>query len=187
VYLLIPKSQNQLPTHPRIRSLVTPENGAIPGTDCWGADNGAYSGFDPRMFLKMLERLEPEGCRFVCVPDVVGDSAATLELWHIWAPTVLAHGFPPAYVAQDGARTVPVGAAALFIGGTTEWKLSDHARALIRPGRWTHMGRVNSHRRLRLAHSWGVDSVDGSALAWFTDTKLSGYLAASEYRQGVLN
>lgn len=45
--------------------------------------------------------------------------------------------------------------------------------------RWTHMGRVNSLRRIRYAKSIGCDSVDGSALAMFTDTYLEGYCAAA--------
>lgn len=169
---------------------MTPANGAIPGRDVWAADNGAYSGFDADAFLTMLERLNPTGCRFVAAPDVVGDHDATLSLWWRWASLILSYGFPPAFVAQDGARRLPRGVAALFVGGTTEWKLSNHARRLVEDakdrGLWTHMGRVNSHRRLRLARSWGVDSVDGSALSWFTDTKLPDYLAASEYEQGAL-
>ena len=80
---------------------------------------------------------------------------------------------------------MPSDAVALFIGGTTEWKMSDEARRLM-DGRWTHMGRVNSFRRLQLAKSWGVDSVDGTGMSWFTDTKMPSYLLASEYQQGVL-
>lgn len=36
-------------------------------------------------------------------------------------------------------------------------------------GLWVHMGRVNSARRLRIAESWGVDSCDGTFLAFGPD------------------
>lgn len=50
-----------------------------------------------------------------------------------------------------------------------EWKLSETARALSREakarGKWLHMGRVNSLKRLRIAMSFGCDSVDGTLLS----------------------
>ena len=163
-----------------MRTLVTPANGAVPGADVWAADNGAFSGFDAPAFLRMLDRLNPTGCVFVAAPDVVGDHWATLDRWPEWSEVIRAYGFPVAFVAQDGCKQVPDDADALFIGGSTEFKLSDQARSLI-DDRWSHMGRVNSYRRLQLARSWRVDSVDGSSLSWFTDTKLAGYLAHSEH------
>ena len=39
-------------------------------------------------------------------------------------------------------------------------------------GRWCHMGRVNSLRRLRLAAQDGYDSVDGTFLAYGPDKNL---------------
>ena len=43
-------------------------------------------------------------------------------------------------------------------------------QALRRPtrlgGKWVHVGRVNSWRRLDLVASWNVDSVDGTYLAF---------------------
>jgi hypothetical protein len=51
----------------------------------------------------------------------------------------------------------------------TEWKLSRTARALTYEakarGKWVHMGRVNSLRRMRFAHAFGCDSVDGTFIA----------------------
>jgi hypothetical protein len=58
----------------------------------------------------------------------------------------------------------------LFVGGSTEWKLSMGARRCVvraqREGKLTHMGRVNSYRRLSLADGWGVDTADGTFLAF---------------------
>ncbi len=48
-------------------------------------------------------------------------------------------------------------------------KLSEAARLCVEEarlaGKWVHVGRVNSWRRLALVASWNVDSVDGSYLA----------------------
>lgn len=58
----------------------------------------------------------------------------------------------------------------MFIGGSTEWKLSEEAaelgREAKRRGKWLHMGRVNSLTRLRIASHIGCDSVDGSKVAF---------------------
>lgn len=86
-------------------------------------------------------------------------------------PRIRALGFPAALVAQDGLEclTAPWDAFdALFIGGTTEWKLSTHVAALVAEARarckWVHVGRVNSGKRLAWAHSLRADSVDGTQL-----------------------
>jgi hypothetical protein len=128
----------------------------------------------------MLERLPTGGALFVAVPDVVADHQATLRRWKRWRGVV--DRWPAAFVAQDGCLEVPDDADALFIGGSTEWKLSEAARRLI-DDRWCHMGRVNTHRRLRLAKSWGVDSVDGSSMAMFTDTYVASFLEATHHTQ----
>jgi hypothetical protein len=141
----------------------------------WAADNDAFGGFKPGPFLKMLGTLAgTPGCKFVTAPDVVADWASTLVLWDIYRPVIHDCDLPAAIVLQDGADHIPSGADAVFIGGSTEWKLSPEAEALARMakelGRWLHMGRVNSIRRLRRAQDWGCDSVDGSSWARFTDT-----------------
>ena len=72
---------------------------------------------------------------WVAVPDVVGDADATLEqfrAWHMW----LCH-LPLAFVLQDGAERpgrVPwqaPGLAAVFLGGSTRWKLGPEAAGLV--------------------------------------------------------
>ncbi len=195
--LLVAKSQTQLPDHLRIKSLVTPSNGAIPGA-VWAADNEAFVGFDESKFVRMLTRLAGlDGCLFVAAPDVVGNALATFDLFDRWTHEIYTnYGLPAALVAQDGMTIKDYewwsGAFdALFIGGSTRWKLSENARVLVtaakRDGVWVHMGRVNSHRRLRLAKSWGVDSVDGTSMSMFSDAKLPQFLAASAYEQRSLD
>lgn len=138
----------------------------------WAADNAAFSGFDAGAYVRMLERLRGvAGCRFVAAPDVPFDAAATRAQFRTWAPTVRTFGLPVALVAQDGL-TVPATPwdeiDALFIGGSTAWKLSPAVDTLLAyaaaRGKWRHVGRVNTRGRFR--HFRGrCDSVDGSGFS----------------------
>lgn len=151
----------------------------VPGRE-WAIDNGAFSEFNPEAFVALIA--EAQGwprCRFVAVPDVVGDATATAARFAFWAPVVRRFGFPVALVAQDGLTVPDVpwdGIDALFIGGHTDWKLGRTARTLVAyaraRGKWVHMGRVNSRRRLRYAAHIGVQSVDGTGWSMFPDTRI---------------
>lgn len=142
----------------------------------WAVDNGAFGKWDEAAFVKLVDRIGGlPGCRFVAVPDVVGDSQATRERYDLWRPRL--NGLPLALVAQDGLTLDAVPwdeLEALFIGGTTDWKLGDEAKALIVAGRarglWVHVGRVNSIRRARIFRAAGVSSVDGTKYGRFPDT-----------------
>jgi hypothetical protein len=92
---------------------------------------------------------------------------------------IRAAGFPAALVAQDGLEDLPISWRsfdALFLGGTTHWKLGAAAARLAqqarRRGLWVHMGRVNSLRRLRYAQLIGCHSADGTFLAYGPDRNL---------------
>jgi hypothetical protein len=65
---------------------------------------------------------------------------------------------------------------ALFIGGSTEFKLGPVARPYAARrsarGKWLHMGRVNSERRFAYARAIGCDSVDGTFLTFGPETNL---------------
>lgn len=152
----------------------------------WAADNDAYNGgFDPEAWNTMLDRLKGlPGCLFVACPDVVGDWQSTAWLWASHSSGIIRRGLPAALVAQDGltADFVPWWQIdALFIGGTTEWKMGEEAAELVDEakarGKWVHMGRVNGFRRLQYAASIGCDSVDGSSWARWRDTWLPQALA----------
>lgn len=158
----------------------------------WAADNDAFSGFDEARFVAMLDLLrDVPGCRFVTAPDVVGDASETWRLFSHWGPRIAdEYGLPAGFVLQDGAtsRSVPwLAVDAVFIGGSTAWKLSPEAEWLAREakdrGKWLHMGRVNGMRRLRRAQAWGCDSVDGSSFARFTDTWIPQALNAITHVQ----
>lgn len=150
-------------------------------TGPWAADNGAFSGFDATAFTTMLSALKScPGCLFVTAPDVVGDCAATDALWQTWHPRIQAQGFPVAYVLQDGCTAVPWDAcAAVFLGGSTDWKLSRPCAALVddakQRGKWVHMGRVSSRRRLRYATDLQIDSIDGSGFSRWPDQRFAEY------------
>jgi len=146
----------------------------------WAADNSAFTSFDADAFLKMLATLHGvEGGRFVAVPDVVADAPATLARFRLWAPVVRAHDLPVALVAQDGLVDDQVPwreLQALFIGGSTEWKLGAEARSLAgyakAHGKWVHMGRVNTRARMHYAEKIGCDSVDGTCFSRWSDIKV---------------
>lgn len=161
--------------------LVSPRSGnrVRPG-ERWAADNDAFLAWDGPRFRRMLARLSGvPGCLFVAAPDVVADAAATLARFGEWAPEIAAAGLPAALVGQDGAEglDLPWGEFdALFVGGSTAWKLSAAAADLCREararGKWAHVGRVNTRRRLRVAYDLGADSVDGTGWSMFPDKYL---------------
>lgn len=146
----------------------------VPAYPFWAADSDCFNHpdeFDAARYIQWLLRLTPHAntCLFVTAPDSMADAAAT---WRQAAPVLDAlrpMPFPRALVAQDGFPDAPVDWTmfeALFIGGTTSFKLSAHdlvARAKAR-GKLVHMGRVNSLRRLTAAQLMGCHSADGTLL-----------------------
>lgn len=168
-------------------NILTPESGAVRPTlgRLWCADNGVFSGkFDWCRFSVWLVKMAQyaDRCVFVAAPDVlirrqnsvVGDAVATLDRFRWFGWRIRAFGYRVALVAQDGLESLrwPPASAydALFIGGSTDWKLSTAADWCIRrakvSGKWVHVGRVNSLRRMRHFALVGVDSVDGTALTF---------------------
>jgi hypothetical protein len=141
----------------------------------WAADNGCFSdNWNADKWRRWLE--STSGAIFATAPDVVADAAATRQRWDEWHDVVTGTGHAPAYVIQDGQDDVDVpwgDMAAIFVGGSTAYKLSESARRHVaeakRRGLWAHMGRVNSFNRLRLADDWGCDSADGTFLAFGPD------------------
>lgn len=160
-------------TPDRVGLLFVPgaRNSPVPGR-LSGIDNGAFTGFDAEAFMGLLHRLRGlSGCRFVVAPDVVGDADQTLALFEMWAPIIRALDYPVALAAQDGLRPGDVPWTqidALFIGGTTDWKLSPAADLLLLHAGmrrvWRHVGRVNTRRRMR-HFLYRCDSIDGSGFS----------------------
>ena len=80
--------------------------------------------------------------------------------------------------AQDGLEKIKWAVKflpydCLFIGGSTEWKMGSGADQCIKiaksRGKWVHVGRVNSQKRIRHFKLVGVDSVDGTSLTYAPD------------------
>jgi hypothetical protein len=148
-------------------------------------DNGAYAGFDAGAFMRMLERFHGrKGCRFVAAPDFVADAHRTLSQWPFWSGVIRGAGFVPALVLQDGmlASEVPwPELGAVFVGGTTEWKLGPQARELMAyakaRGLWVHVGRVNTQERIHLMSRQGADSIDGTGFSMFSEIRIPMGLA----------
>ncbi len=158
----------------------------------WAADNDCFQGLDDLAYRKMLDAIAPwRGCRFVVAPDVVGDWQQTLVSFDDWIGYLhQVCSQPVAYVLQDGqpASEMPwADIAAVFVGGSTEFKCSDHAHDLVleakRRGLWTHMGRVNTAQRMVTAKSWGCDSIDGTSVSMFTDRRLPERIAQARQEQ----
>lgn len=158
--------------------MVTPNAGNRLTAPTFAIDNGCFSDtWTAQRWSATLDRYAgAPGCLFAVVPDVVADAQGTDDRWRAWWSAPMRRGYRAAYVAQDGCRQIPLGAKALFIGGSTEWKLSAHARRVAseahRRRMWVHMGRVNSRRRMQYARDIGCHSVDGTYLAFAPDENL---------------
>jgi len=176
-----------LHAHPDIGLLAQPNSydaSVVRRFRVWGADNGCFAqgaAFDADRWLAWLRRLAPyaPACRFATAPDVVADARATWARSEPFLTQLRALGYPAALVAQDGLEGMDVSWGAfdaLFIGGSTRWKLSSAAREIAREakarGLWVHMGRVNSLRRLEIAEGFGCDSADGNFLGFGPDQNL---------------
>jgi hypothetical protein len=181
--------------------IVTPAAGnrLEPGVR-WVADNGVFGGTYPGddAYLAWLGKqaiATDAACDFAVAPDVVCDAAATYKRSMPMLARIRAVVGHVAYVGQNGATigSLPWGLFdVLFLGGDDTWKLGADGRALTAEangrGMPVHMGRVNSHRRLRYAAAIGCASVDGTYLAFGPDRNLPRLLGwlAEIHGQGVL-
>lgn len=141
----------------------------------WIADNGCFTDkWNEQRWLAWIDHMRPfqPSCLMATAPDIVGDAAATLERFEHYAPMLRERGWPVGLVAQDGLESLawPDEYDVLFIGGTTEWKLSEHADRCIRiakrQGKWVHAGRVNSIKRIAHFYLREVDSLDGTTICF---------------------
>ena len=162
--------------HPLLGIMYTPDIGnVLPDGFTWAADNACFNNgesFSLDRFLAWLQSLsEMDKCLFAVAPDVVGDAIATICRSLPVLPLIREMGYKAAFVAQDGIEALSIPwdeFDAWFIGGSTEWKLSEASHILAveaqANGKWVHMGRVNSMKRYNRAWEWGCDSVDGTFL-----------------------
>lgn len=183
------------PSSPLIRAVMslgllacmtTPAQGnRVPDGASYACDNGKFGKGWPgagawyTWLWSTVQRYGPERCLWATAPDVVGDAEATLAESRPWLPAIRGLGIPAAFVAQDGCEKglIPWGEFdVLFLGGSTEWKTGPAAALVTKVaaglGIPTHMGRVNSLRRLRLADEFGCVSADGTYLAFGPEKNL---------------
>lgn len=158
----------------------------------WAADNECYNGkFEPASFVLWLMSMRNYAscCLFATVPDVVGDADATIAQFPFWRTVIKGLGFPCAFALQDGIESEKVPwplCDAVFVGGSTDWKLSQDVIALLGEAqvqhKWRHIGRVNSFTRM--FHFWEyADSFDGTGFAIEPDGKLNKFLPQMKWRK----
>lgn len=164
--------------------ILTPMMGNNPdltGTS-WAADTGCFSQPERHSdegYLDWLDRKPRKTCLFATAPDVVADAEATWERSKRMLPQIRELGFNAALVAQNGIEAMSVSWQsfdAVFIGGSTEWKLSltawEFCQEARSRGKWVHWGRVNSLRRMWRARKARADSADGTFIAFAPDLLL---------------
>ena len=149
------------------------------GHPMFAVDNGCFAQagkYSDDGFLKWLDTLDRKNCLFASAPDVVGDAIATRKISYPMLSKIRELGFKAAYIVQDGETkdTIQWGEIdAIFVGGSTKWKLSQSASDIVKSakskGKWVHMGRVNSFKRIQYAKAIGCDSVDGTFLVFGPD------------------
>lgn len=164
--------------------ILTPMMGNNPDLSAtrWAADTGCFSQPERHSdegYLDWLDKKPRETCLFATAPDVVADAEGTWERSKGMLPKIRELGFNAALVAQNGIEHMPVRWSsfdAVFIGGSTEWKLSQTAWEFCQEarahGKWVHWGRVNSLRRMWRARKARADSADGTFIAFAPDILL---------------
>lgn len=156
-------------------------------------DSGAWfdylacRSFDEEAYERLIDKLGA-GADFIVLPDIVAGGLPSLELSVRWSNRALATGAPLVLIAvQDGMEDHDLAPlvgprVGIFLGGSTEWKL-DTAMAW---GRFAaardihyHFARINTVKRIFLAHAAGATTGDGSSASRFAKTVplLAGALA----------
>jgi hypothetical protein len=186
-----------------IDTMTGPYQGNIlPAGAWWAADNGRFAADGPRKgwlghdawyrwLAGQVDRYGAGPCRFAVAPDVPFSAEGTLRESAPWLERIRELGVPAAFAAQNGCDTLGLPWDALdvlFLAGGpenpgdpgTEWKIGPVAQRLTAEaherGKWVHMGRVNSRKRLTVARAFGCDSVDGTYLAFGPDINLGRLL-----------
>jgi hypothetical protein len=163
----------------------------------YALDNGAWTAFqkkesfDGEAFKKAVAMLGDEA-DFIVLPDIVAGGRASLDMsvrwWH-HLRTLPGGGKAPLLVpVQNGMqphdlRCLVGPHLGIFIGGTTDWKLStmrqwgDFGRE---HSAYVHVGRVNTARRIHACIAAGAHSFDGSGWSRYGDTIHAGELARQQ-------
>lgn len=160
----------------------------------WAIDNGGFKQLDIPGLQALLRREEHhrDNCLFVAAPDIVGSAQRTLELFEFFQPTL--EMWKVALVCQDGQENLAIPwdrIAAVFIGGSTNWKCSIHVEQIIKTakifGKWVHVGRVNDPSRWGHFDRLGADSCDGTGIARYSHMRraIAGRDAMPTFFEGL--
>jgi len=190
-----------------IDAMIGPFQGNIlaEGTRC-GADVATFTANGPRAnwighgrwydwLTAQVERYGAEAFLFALAPDVPFDAVGTLRMASPWLERVRDLGIPSAFAAQNDCDLYGIpwdDFDVLFLAGDTAWKIGPVAHRLTieakERGKWVHMGRVNSPRRLQIAEWFGCDSADGTYLKFGPDINLGrliGWLSEMSARPSL--
>lgn len=150
----------------------------------YGLDNGAWTyhqkglPFDEARYALALDKLAARA-DWVVVPDVVGNAEATMRLTAKWLPMLPPlRAQRPLVAVQDGMTIADVERligshgrrVGVFLGGSTEWKLDTMAMWgawCLEQGRYFHVARVNTMKRIRVAADAHASSFDGTSVTRF--------------------
>jgi len=108
----------------------------------------------------------PQPPLWAIVPDIPGNSPATLERWDEFAPIVKHSGFPLAIATQDGmtvddVKKLKIQPQVITIGGTDEFKWGT-VEMWAKEFKRVNVLRCNSPEKLYYLESLGVESCDGT-------------------------
>lgn len=187
--LLVGGATKTVAKHPEVGCLVQPRAWASMGRVAnsgrpWAADNDCFQRLDVEAYWQMItkiSRVDRSRFLWVACPDVVGNAQETCNRWFEWFPQLDYLGLLVAFVGQDGIEDIPDQIpwhemAALFVGGSDKWKLSHAAENLGREakakGKWLHVGRVNSRKRIQHCLAMQADSIDGKSYSAWPDRRM---------------
>ncbi len=122
------------------------------------------------------------------LPDIVCGGLASLDLTLRWLDRLRGHPSILLIAVQDG-MTPPMikpflgPRVGLFVGGSTEWKeatIKDWGDLAAEVGCYSHVGRVNTKRRILICAAAAVHSIDGTSVTLFPKTLPKLDLAARQ-------
>lgn len=145
------------------------DNGAF---SCWDSINNTFdygkweTNEQSWRELLMWCQCAPLQPRWAIVPDIPGNSAATLERWNFFVREVIAAKIPTAIAVQDGmtsddVRQLEIQPEVICVGGSTDWKWNSIEMWCAEFPR-VHLLRCNSPTKLDYLEKLGCESTDGT-------------------------
>jgi len=147
----------------------------------WSIDNFAFTKFPENKFKKLLETYKEFShlCSWVTSPDTFADYPSTLKRFYQWSQYINHMGYKRAIVIQNNAHKYKIpydDLDCVFVGCSDEYKFSHYVLDIVQECKSrnivTHMGRVNSIKRIKWCFENGFDTVDGSSYARFPDKNI---------------